>query len=124
MKTILIVDDENSILELISEEFADHSSYAIYLARSGDEAIKSIYNYFPDLLILDVQLPCMNGYQICRQVKTDVLTSNTKVIMMSGMTQPPDRQKAYEAGADHFIDKPFITSDLFKIANELLGERI
>ena len=106
-KKILIVEDEEDILELISEEFGDLDGYRILCARDGEEALKIARATGPDIIILDIQLPKRNGYEVCQLIKSDPAMSDTKILMISGMSQNSDRHKALEAGADEYMVKPF-----------------
>ena len=121
-KKILVVEDEEDILELISEEFGNLDGYRILCARDGEEALTMAREYSPDIIILDIQLPKRNGYEVCRLIKSDpaTSTSDTRILMISGMSQNSDRYKALEAGADEYIVKPFSLVALVEKVEELL----
>ncbi len=119
-KKILIVEDEEDVLELLSEIFGDLREYRVLCARDGEEALRIARGDKPDIILLDIQLPKMNGYEVCRSVKSDPAMSHTKVLMLSGMTQNSNRQKAQEAGADAYIAKPFSSIVLVEKVEELL----
>jgi two-component system alkaline phosphatase synthesis response regulator PhoP len=119
-KKILIVEDEEDILELFSAIFDDFEDYRILCARDGEEALRIARVDNPDIILLDTQLPKMNGYEVCKSLKSDWTMSRTKVLMLTGMTQNCDLQKALDVGADGYITKPFSSTTLIEKAEELL----
>jgi twitching motility two-component system response regulator PilH len=120
-KKILIVEDEADILELLAEEFKAIGDYVIYQAGDGEEAISMTRTFSPDAVVLDIQLPKLNGYEVCRRLKTDPLTSRVKLLMITGMAQNSDRQKALALGADAYFTKPFDLTELVNKVEELLN---
>ena len=121
-KKILIVEDEADILELLSEIFSDLGGYRIFCARDGEEALKITREDSPDIILLDILLPKMNGYDVCKSVKSDPAICHIKVIMTSGMVRISDWPKAQEVGADAFIAKPFDSITLVEKVEELLRD--
>ena len=117
---ILIVEDEEDILELLFAIFGDPGDYRIRCARDGKEALAIARVDNPNIIILDVQLPKLNGYKVCKLIKSDSAMSHTKVIMLSGMAQNLDWLKAQEAGADDYIIKPFSSIELVEKVEALL----
>lgn len=120
MKKILIVEDEENILELLSAIFGDLGDYRIHCARDGEEALRIARLDNPDIILLDILLPKINGHEVCKSVKSDPAMSHTKILMLSGMAQNSDRRKAQEVGADAFIAKPFNSIALVEKVEELL----
>jgi DNA-binding response OmpR family regulator len=119
-KKILIVEDEEDIIELLSAVFDDRGDYKVLYARDGEEALKIARLDSPDVILLDIQLPKLNGYKICKLIKSDPAMSLAKVLMLSGMAQTSDWLKAQEAGADDYIVKPFSSAVLVEKVEELL----
>ena len=119
-KKILIVEDEESILELVSEILADTGDYRVLKARDGEEALMIAQEARPDVILLDIQLPRLSGYEVCKSVKSHPDMSHIKVLMMSGMSQNPGWQKAQRAGADGYIAKPFSSITLVENVERLL----
>ena len=119
-KKMLIVEDEEDILELLSAIFADLGDYEILCAGDGEEALRMAREDNPDIILLDILLPRMNGYDVCQAVKSDPTMSHVKVLAISGVAQKSNRQKAQEVGADAFIAKPFDPVALVKKVEELL----
>ena len=100
--------------------FDDFGDYRILSAMDGEEALKLARANSPDIILLDIHLPRLNGYEVCKSVKSDSTMSDTKVVMLSGMAQNHNRQKAQEAGADGYITKPFTSIELLENVEGLL----
>lgn len=120
-KKILIVEDDKDIIRLLDIIFADLVDYETLYALNGQEAVNSTRTNNPDVILLDIHLPDITGYEVCRLVKSDPATSNTKVVIVTGMTQNSDYLKAKEAGADDYIAKPFSPDTLLHTLEGLLG---
>ena len=120
IKKILIVEDEKEILDLLLSVFDDLKDYRILSATDGEEALKLAQVDSPDIILLDVQLPTLNGYEVCKSIKSDPTISHIKILMLSGLAQNCDRQKAQEAGADGYIAKPFSSQELLEKVEGLL----
>jgi DNA-binding response OmpR family regulator len=95
-------------------------NYQTFYAKDGREAINIARANHPDVILLDIQLPDMTGYEVCKKVKSDPALLHTKVIILSGMAQNTDWLKALEAGADDYITKPFSSITLCEKVDELL----
>jgi two-component system, OmpR family, alkaline phosphatase synthesis response regulator PhoP len=119
-KTILIVEDEQLILELINEICKDLGDCKVFCASDGESALGIAKENIPDIVLLDVLLPKMSGHEVCKSLKSDPVTSQAKVLMISGMSQSSDLQKAREAGADAFLPKPFSYTQLLDNINKIL----
>ena len=117
---ILLVDDEPNIV--MSLEFLMRKNgYLVGIARNGTEALAALAETPYDLVLLDVMMPDVDGYQVCRQLRQRPDRAATKVIFLSAKSQPADVQKGYDAGADLYIPKPFSTRQLMQKVRELLG---
>jgi two-component system cell cycle response regulator len=123
-KKILIVEDEEDIVELLQAMFSDLANYQTLYAKDGREAINIARANHPDIILLDIQLPDMTGYEVCKKVKSDPVIPHTRVIILSGMTQNSDWLKAMETGADDYITKPFSSVKLFAKVDELLRSNL
>jgi diguanylate cyclase (GGDEF)-like protein len=111
MSTILVVDDEPAIVDVL-EDHLQSEGYDTCHAYSGEEALASLANFVPDLVILDVMLPGMNGYEVCRIMQADVRFNHIPVIMLTAQSGTPDRVMGYQRGADDYITKPFEPDEL------------
>lgn len=120
---ILVVDDEEDILRLLSAILGDIAGYAVLRGRDGNEAIRLAEANTPDAILLDVKLPGADGYEVCRAVKALPGLSGTKVLILSGLPQDSENQKALAAGADAYIMKPFSPAALMKEVARVLAGR-
>ncbi len=119
MKKILVVDDDPYIL--MSLEFLmKKNSYQVMIARNGTEALETINTDRPDLILLDIMMPDVDGYSICKHVKSKKELKNIHVVFLSAKTKEADIQKGMDLGASLYITKPFSTRDLMKKVNEIL----
>ncbi len=121
---ILIVEDEEDILELLLAIFEDSGDYRILCARDSEEALRIVRRDEPDVVLLDVHLPTLNGYEVCKVIKSDTTVSGSKVLMLSGMTQAADLRRAQEAGADGYLTKPFSSIALIEKVKALLRSNL
>ncbi|HEX8329487.1 MAG TPA: response regulator [Hymenobacter sp.] len=122
MKTphILIVDDEPNIV--MSLEFLMRKNgFQVGIARNGTEALAAIAHTHYDLVLLDVMMPDVDGYQVCQQLRQHPEQAGTKVIFLSAKSRDADVKRGYEVGADLYIPKPFSTRQLMEKVRELLG---
>jgi CheY-like chemotaxis protein len=103
-KKVLIVDDEYTIRELV--ELSLDPDYAVLKAETGMEALELLAER-PDLIILDVMMPQMDGYEVCRRIKADERTKDTPVIMLTAKHGIDDLKEAIRADCDEYITKPF-----------------
>jgi diguanylate cyclase (GGDEF)-like protein len=111
MSKILVVDDEPTIVELI-EESLRMDGFETARAYSGEEALETLAKDPPDLVLLDLMLPGMDGYEVCRQMQKDVRLSQIPVIMLTAKSAMTDRVAGYQKGADDYITKPFDAEEL------------
>ena len=118
---ILIVEDDEAILELLSEELGALQSCQVFCAGDGEEALRMASDNHPDVTILDIQLPKLNGYEVCKLMKSDLTMSRSKIPMISGLAQNSDRQRALDAGADDYVTKPFDLTALVGRVKSLIG---
>jgi DNA-binding response OmpR family regulator len=119
-KKILIVDDEPNIV--ISLEFLmRREGFEVTIARDGEEALKAIKDENPDLVLLDVMMPKLNGFEVCEQVRRDPELSGMRIIMLTAKGREAEISKGLSIGADGYITKPFSTRDLVLQVKNLLG---
>lgn len=105
---ILIVDDDNNIAELISL-YLNKECFETMIVGDGDAALNAVKSFNPNLILLDIMLPGMDGYQVCREVRT---TSTTPIIMLSAKGEIFDKVLGLELGADDYMEKPFDSKEL------------
>ncbi|PIE35595.1 hypothetical protein CSA56_03695 [candidate division KSB3 bacterium] len=104
--TILIVDDNPTNLEILSNYFM-HFGYRILTKKSGEEMFQSLKDDMPDLILLDIVMPGIDGFEICRRLKDDNATKDIPIIFMTALSDTMDKIKGFEAGAVDYITKPF-----------------
>jgi DNA-binding response OmpR family regulator len=117
---ILIVDDDPYILMSLEFLMKKHG-YNVIVARNGTEALELVESQVPDLVLLDIMMPDVDGYAICKHIKTTPKLQSAKVVFMSAKTKEADIQKGYDLGASLYITKPFSTRDLMKQIQDLLN---
>lgn len=118
MKKILIVDDEPNIVMSLEYTFKKNS-FQVFIARDGQEALDILKNALPDIIILDVMMPNVDGYNTLEQIKNDARLKHTKVIFLSAKNKEKDIEKGLSLGADLYMTKPFSVKKLVEHVNEL-----
>ena len=116
---ILIVDDEPSItipLKFLMEQ----NQFEVMVVHSGEDALAAIDISLPDLVLLDVMLPTVDGFQVCQNLKSDPRRKAIKVVFLSAMTRDLDIAKGNTLGADAYITKPFSNADVVRQVKDLL----
>jgi len=121
-KKILVCDDEPYILMALTDA-VEMEGYECVTAINGREALERARETLPDLIMLDIMMPFMDGFEVCRELKADAATRDIPIIMLTAKSQQVDIQKGKDAGADDYITKPFRPSTLRKKFNEVLDAR-
>jgi DNA-binding response OmpR family regulator len=119
-KTILIVDDELSILVPL-QFLMEKAGYTAKLAQSGKEAIEKIAAYCPDLVLLDIMLPDLDGYEIYQMIRQRAEWESIRIIFLTAKNRDTDMAKGLAMGADAYITKPFSNTQLVEKIRELIG---
>ncbi len=105
---ILIVDDERFYINVLVSMLKDH--YKLYIAKSGEQALNRISDNLPDLILLDIMMPDMDGYQTCQKIKAHSQWNEIPIIFLTGNTNQASKDKALEVGAVDLICKPISQS--------------
>jgi DNA-binding response OmpR family regulator len=123
MPTVLIVDDEQHIRLLIEQalEELEDDGVELQTAPDGEVALDVVRNQPPQLVFLDVMMPKVNGFEVCRAIKEDLGLAGTYVVMLTAKGQAYDRQQGLEVGADEYVTKPFDPDELLATARRVLG---
>jgi two-component system alkaline phosphatase synthesis response regulator PhoP len=108
---VLVAEDEQDVAELIRYHLTK-DGYDVVLAKTGAEALKRAREDKPDLILLDIMIPQMNGWEVCRCLKREPQTADTPVIMVSGRVEEGDKVLGFELGADDYVTKPFSPREL------------
>ncbi len=121
-KKILVADD-NPNLRVIVEATLGSSEFEVRHAGDGDEALENALRHRPDLVLLDIKMPGLDGFEVCRRLKADPVAADTKVIMLTGLGDEFSIQTAREIGADGYFVKPFSPLALLNMVYSLLGPK-
>ena len=121
--TVLIVDDTPANLELLSVWLEDMPEIRTISATDGAEALEQIERHHPDLILLDVMMPRLSGFEVCRRLKADPATRDIVVIMVTALDESADIERAAECGADDFVSQPVNRTVLLTRVRNLLALR-
>ena len=119
-KKILIVDDEPSItvpLKFLMEQ----NHFEVKVVHNGEDALSAIERFAPDLVLLDVMLPTVDGFQVCQRIRESPRHKDLKIVFLSALTRDMDIAKGNTLGADAYITKPFSNADVVRQVNDLLS---
>lgn len=120
-KKILIADDEPNIV--VSLEFLlKQKGHSVKVAGNGEEALEAVRTFAPDLILLDVMMPRLSGYDVCQKVRENPQWNGIRIVMLSAKGREVEVSKGIAVGADAYVTKPFSTRDLVAKVQELLGE--
>ena len=119
-RKILVADDDPEILGLVSRQMRTLPEVDVVEASDGEEALRSAKEHVPDLVVLDVMMPGMSGWEVCRAIREDDTLDGTKVLMLTGIGERLNEMTSPLYGADAYLDKPFDMGDLDEKARELL----
>jgi DNA-binding response OmpR family regulator len=118
-KKILIVDDEPNIV--ISLEFLmQREGFEVFVANDGEAALRAVAAHAPDLILLDIMLPKVGGFEVCRQLRSDPGQQALKILMLTAKGRETEMAKGMALGADAYTTKPFSTRDLVAQVKQLL----
>jgi len=120
-KKILIADDEPNIV--VSLEFLmRQKGYEVRTVDNGEDALAAIADFAPDLVLLDVMMPRLSGYEVCQTVRANAAWAGVRIVMLSAKGRDIEVSKGMAMGADAYVTKPFATADLIAQVRALLGE--
>ena len=121
--TVLIVDDHEQNLELL-QAYLEELGCRTLGARDGIEAVEMVERHTPDLVLLDVMMPRMSGFQVCEKIKSDPATRDIPVVMVTALNEVADVERAVESGANDFLSKPVHKIELTTRVRSLLQLRL
>ena len=120
-KKVLIADDEPNIV--VSLEFLmRQKGYEVRIATNGEDALAAVEEFAPDLILLDVMMPRLSGYDVCQKVRENPAWAGIRIIMLSAKGRDVEVNKGMAVGADAYVTKPFSTKDLIAQVAQMLGE--
>ena len=118
---ILIVDDEPNIV-LSLDYLVRKKGFTPFIARNGSEALAIAEKEKPNLVVLDIMMPDIDGYEVCKQIKTNASLEHTKIIFLSAKSRQEDIDKGLAMGADQYVTKPFSTKQIMQEIINLLNQ--
>jgi two-component system, cell cycle response regulator DivK len=122
-KRILVVEDQEDLRGVL-RDLLTGSGYAVAEAADGQAGVEITRSERPDLVLMDIQLPVMDGYEAIRQIKADPNVKATPVIAVSSFAMKGDEEKARAAGCDHYVTKPYSPVQLLRIIRGFLGDQL
>jgi len=120
-KLILIVEDQEDLRGVL-RDLLSGSGYAVAEAADGQDGVAKAKSERPDLILMDIQLPVIDGYEATRQIKVDPILAKTPIIAVSSFAMKGDEEKARAAGCDHYVTKPYSPVQLLRTIRSFLGE--
>jgi DNA-binding response OmpR family regulator len=119
-KSVVIVEDDRNIAMAQKLILDDH--FDVHVAHDGEEGLKLVHEKKPHLAILDVMMPKMDGFEVCKKIRESEHLQNTKVLMVTAKNQQRDEEFGMNVGADDYICKPFEPQELLHVVNQVLKE--
>jgi len=116
---ILLVDDEQKNIQILLEILEFEDEYITKAVLSGKECLALIPEFQPDILLLDIMMPGLDGYEVCKRIRNDPAHSSMKIMMLSGRAMQDEIKKGFDAGADQYISKPFGMTELLDAVKAL-----
>jgi PleD family two-component response regulator len=120
---VLIADDNPQGVELLEAYLADRD-YDIETAADGEETLRKVKDWHPDLILLDIMMPKISGFEVCKRLRSDPATHDIAVLMITALDQQSDIDRAVEAGADDFLTKPINKTELLLRIRSVLKSRL
>ena len=119
-KKLLIVDDDQDLVDLMSDAFQRDGRFELRTANNGFDAGMQVKEFRPDIVVLDVMLPDLNGKLVCQHVRSDRSLDSVRILCISGMVEPSKVTELKESGANDFLQKPFTTDTLLERVCDLI----
>jgi len=119
---VLIADDNAQGVELLEAYLGDYD-YEIRTAADGEETLRQVAAWHPDLILLDIMMPRISGFEVCKRLRADPATRDIAVLMVTALDQPSDIERAIDAGTTDFVSKPIEKNTLLLRVRSLLSSR-
>lgn len=120
-KKILLVDDSSTTLLMEEMLFKEHTQYGLVLARDGEEAIQKAITEQPNLILMDVIMPKMNGFEACREMRKHAALKRVPIIMVTSRGESLNVEQGFESGCNDYVTKPINGAELIQMVNGYLG---
>ena len=121
--TVLLVDDNAQNLELLEVYMEDVQEARVVTATNGIEALEKVTSDKPDLVLLDIMMPKMSGFEACKRIKSDPATRDTLIVMVTALSETGDVERAAECGTDDYISKPIDRKAMVALVRNLLATK-
>lgn len=118
---VLVVDDEPNVLRSLAQ-YLTIEDFTVETASNGLEALEKVESFLPELILLDVMMPGMDGFEVLDKLKADPVHANTPIIMLTAKDQSADVLKGYQSGATSYLVKPFNLDELVETINQVLAQ--
>jgi len=122
-RTVLVVDDNQQNLELLLAYLEDMEEVAAIEAHNGIEALEQVARSKPDLILLDIMMPRMSGFEVCKQLKSNPQTRDIPIVMVTALNETADVERATECGTDDYITKPIERAALVNLVRTMLQNK-
>ena len=122
---ILVTDDNPLNLQMLAD-FLRGQGFEVSLARSGTELLENVASWLPNLILLDIQMPGLNGLETARRIRShpDPAVAQIPIVALTALVMPNDRESCLEAGMDEYLSKPLFLPELVEMINHLIAKRI
>ena len=120
MPRVLIVDDTRPNAELL-EAHLDGTGYETLIATNGEDALRDAVSWKPDVILLDIMMPKLSGFEVCKRLRAHPVTKNVGILMVTALDQPTDIERAVEVGTDDFVTRPINKTELLLRVRALLS---
>jgi CheY-like chemotaxis protein len=118
-KILLVEDNEDNLL--MTQDYLENFGYQLLVARDGNEALAMMDEIYPDLILLDIQMPEMNGFEVLRHLRSQQRFASVPIIALTALAMPGDRERCLEAGANEYLSKPVELKLLLYVIEKLMG---
>ena len=122
MKKVLLVDDSSTALMLGKMILQQSPNYHCLTANNGDEAVRKAIEHRPDIVLMDVVMPVMNGFEACRRLRSQESTKEIPVVLVTTRSEPEYMETGFQCGCDDYITKPLDSKELLRVLESYLGE--
>ena len=117
-KNLVIVEDEENIA--MAEKLILQDQFNVHVAKDGEEGLELVRKHKPHAVVLDIMMPKMNGFEVCKKIREDDTIKDTRIVMVTAKDQKQDEDKGMNTGADDYIMKPFEPVELIHVINQVL----
>jgi chemosensory pili system protein ChpA (sensor histidine kinase/response regulator) len=121
-QTIMVVDDSLTVRR-VTQRLLERNNFNVLLAKDGVDALRQLQDVKPDVMLVDIEMPRMDGYDLTRNIRSSPVTSGIPIIMITSRTAEKHRSMAFELGVNEYLGKPYQEDELMKLVRQYAGER-